>query len=163
MRAKAKAMTRIDPMKRTLLKLLGLSALTGCASAWGEGRSVSAVVINYTDRYIADVLVNGTWAGAANAYGGEGNRVEGFLAPKDLNKPVVLKVKWVVADVYDVAANKYTRLPDEPREAIVELPRPHPPNPSYLILHFYPDGHVEAELSGDRPARRIPKPPGYHR
>ena len=156
-------MTRIDPMKRALLKLFGLAALGGCASAMGEGRSVSAVVINYTDRYIADVSVNGRWAGSANAYGGEGNRVEGFLAPRETDKKVVLKVKWIVADTYDIATNKYTRKPDESRQVDVELSRPYPSNPSYLILHFFPDGHVEVELSADRPARKIPKPAGYHR
>jgi len=156
-------MVGIDPMKRTLLKLFGLAALGGCASARGEGRSVSAVVINYTDRYIADVSVNGRWAGAANAYGGEGNRVEGFLAPNDPRSYVKLKIKWVLSDVYDVATNKYTRHPELAKETEIELQQPYPSNPSYLILHFFPDDHVEAELSADRPARKIPKPAGYHR
>ncbi|WP_295003610.1 DUF3304 domain-containing protein [uncultured Dechloromonas sp.] len=150
-------------MKRTLLKLFGLAALGGCASARGEGRSVSAVVINYTDRYIADVSVNGRWAGAANAYGGEGNRVEGFLAPRETDKKVVLKVKWTVGSYYSVESNSYTRSPIQARFADVELPMPYPPESTYLILHFFPDGHVEAELSADRPARKIPKPAGYHR
>ncbi len=150
-------------MKRALLKLFGLATLSGCASARGEGRSVSAVVINYTDRYIADVSLNGTWAGAANAYGGEGNRVEGFLAPKDLNQKVVLKVKWSVGSYYSIEKNTYDRAPTEARSADVEIPGPHPLNPSYLIVHLFPDGHVEAELSSDRPIRKIPRPAGYHR
>ena len=156
-------MNSIDPMKRTLLKFIGLGTLAGCASAKAQGRSVSAIPINYTDRYIADVMIDGTWAGSANAYGGEGNRIEGFIAPTDPNKRVVLKVTWVVGSQYEVATNQYSRRPPEPREANVELPVPHPANPSYLILHFYPDGHVEAELSSDLPKRRIPRPTGYHR
>jgi len=154
---------RIDPMKRSLLKLLGLtglSALTGCASAQGEGRSVSIDQYNYTDRYIGDITVNGVWAGDVGAYRGGGDRIQGLLAPKDLNKRVVLKVKWIVADTYDVATNKYTRQPSEPREAEVELPRPYPPNPHLLVLHFYPDGHVEAELTEKGSNRRIPQPEG---
>lgn len=150
-------------MKRAMLKLLGLAALSGCASARGEGRSVSAVVINYTDRYIADVSVNGRWAGAANAYGGEGNRVEGFFAPNDQKMPLKLTIKWVLSDIYDVATNKYTRYPELAKETEIELQLPYPSNPSYLILHFFQDGHVEAELSADRPSRKIPKPAGYHR
>ena len=153
----------IDFMKRNLLKVITLGAVSACAAAEPKGRSVSTVVINYTDRYIGDVVVDGVWAGAANAYGGEGNRVQGLLAPSDPNRIAVLKVKWIVADDYDVALNKYTRRPDEPHEASVEVARPHPPNPSYLVLHFYPDGRVEAELEADRPKRRIPPPPGYHR
>lgn len=150
-------------MKRTLLKLLGLSAVAGCASALGEGRSVSILKFNYTNRYIGDVTVDGAWTGGVDAYGGGGKMAQGLLAPKDPNKRVVLKVKWIVADDYDIAANKYTRRPDESKEAIVELSRPYPLNPSYLVLHFYPNGHVEAELEPDRPKRRIPPPAGYHR
>lgn len=150
-------------MKRMLLKLFGLVALGGCASAQGEGRSVGIVNFNYTNRYIADVMVNEAWAGGVDAYGGGGKIAQGLLAPKDSNKQVVLKVTWVVADDYDVASNKYTRRADESHSANVEILRPHPANPSYLVLHFYPDGHVEAELEADRPKRRIPPPPGYHR
>ncbi len=150
-------------MKRALLKLFGLAALGGCTSARGEGRSVGTVSFNYTNRYIGDVTVNGAWAGGVDAFGGGGKIAQGLLAPKDLNKKLVLKVKWVVADDYDVATNKYTRRPDESRSADIELVGPHPSNPSYLVLHFYPDGHVEAELEADRPKRRIPPPPGYHR
>ena len=107
--------------------------------------------------------MDGVWAGAANAYGGEGNRVQGLLAPSDPNRIAVLKVKWIVADDYDVALNKYTRRPDEPHEVSIEVARPYPPNPRLLVLHFYPDGRVEAELEADLPKRRIPRPPGYHR
>jgi len=149
-------------MKRAILKLLGLAALGGCVSARGEGRSVSAVVINYTDRYIADVSVNGKWAGSANAYGGEGNRVEGFIAPSE-PKNIALKVKWDIGSYYSIENNSYTRAPIESRSADVEIIGPYPLSPSYLILHFYPDGHVEAELSAERPVRKIPKPAGYHR
>lgn len=100
--------------------------------------------------------------GGADAYG-NGGGVQGLLAPKDPNTKVVLKITWVVADDYDVATNKYTRRADELYSAEVEILRPLPFNPSYLVLHFYPDGHVEAELEPDRPKRRIPPPPGYHR
>lgn len=153
---------RIDPMKRALLKLLGLAALGGCASARGEGKSVLSFAYNYTGRYIGDITVDGSWMGGADAYG-NGGGAQGLLASKEPNKKIVLKVKWVVADDYDVASNKYIRRPDEAFSAEVELARPYPLNPSYLVLHFYPDGHVEAELEADRPKRRIPSPPGYHR
>lgn len=148
-------------MKRTLLKLLGLSALTGCASALGEGRSVSIDQYNYTNRYIGDITVNGVWAGEVGAYRGGGSRVQGLLAPQDSNKQIVLKVKWIVADIYDLATNTYTRKRDEPREAEVELPRPYPADADLLVLHFYPDGHVEAEVTGKRNNRRVPPPTGF--
>ena len=153
----------IDFMKRNLLKVLGLGAVSACAAAEPKGRSVSAVVINYTDRYIGDVVVDGVWAGAADAYSGEGNRVQGLLAPSDPNRIVVLKVKWIVSGRLDFSTNRYVELPIEEKTANVEVARPYPPNPRLLVLHFYPDGRVEAELEADLPKRRIPRPPGYHR
>ena len=152
----------IDLMKRNLIKAIGLGVVSGCAGAQTPGRSVTTLTYNYTGRYIGDVVVDGAWTGGADAYG-MGGGAQGLLAPSDPNRQVVLKVKWVVADDYDVATNAYTRRPDEQKQASVEVARPYPPNPSYLVLHFYPDGHVEAELEADRPKRRIPPPPGYHR
>jgi hypothetical protein len=153
----------IDPMKRQLLKLFGLAALSGCAQAQTKSRSVSAVVLNYTNRYIDRVFVDGVFAGIANAYGGEGSRVQGLLAPTDSNKLVKLKVTWIVADTYDIEKNKYSDMPNEHYETSVELAHPYPLNPDYLVLHFYPDGHVEAELEAGRVKWRIPRPAGYHR
>jgi hypothetical protein len=152
----------IDAMKRNLLKAMGLGAVSGCAAAAPKSRSVTTLSFNYTGRYIGDVVVDGAWAGGVDAYG-MGGGAQGLLAPSDPSRVAVLKVKWIVADDYDVASNKYSRRSDEPHEASVEVARPYPANPSYLVLHFFPDGHVEAELEADRPKRRIPPPPGYHR
>jgi hypothetical protein len=69
-----------------------------------------------------------------------------LLAPSDPSRKAVLHVRWVVADIYDVASNTYSRRPDEPRTAEVPVAWPYPASPDYLVLHFYPDGHVEAEL-----------------
>lgn len=153
----------VDFMKRNGLRLFGLGFLASCAQGQQPGRSVSIVKYNYTDRYLGDVVVDGAWAAGVDAFGGGGDRVLGIMSPSDPSRKVVLKVKWVVADVYDVALNKYSRQPDEPKSTEVLLAWPYPVNPSYLVLHFYPDGHVEAELAADRPKRRIPPPPGYHR
>lgn len=150
-------------MKRALLKLFGLAALGGCTSARGESRSISVDQYNYTDRYIGDITVNGVWAGSVGAYEGGGSRVQGLLAPRESNGKIVLKVKWIVGSYYSVENNSYTRAPAEQRSADVELPTPYPPDADLLVLHFYPDGHVEAELTGNRRNRRIPPPPGYHR
>lgn len=152
----------IDLMKRNLIKALGLDIVSGCAGAQPISRSLTTLSYNYTGRYIGDVVVDGAWTGGADAYG-MGGGAQGLLAPSDRNRQVILKVSWVVADDYDVATNTYTRRPDEQKQAVVEVARPYPKNPSYLILHFYPDGHVEAEMEADRPKRRIPPPVGYHR
>ena len=153
----------IDDMKRNWLKWLGLAALSGCAQAQPKSRSVSTVKFNYTDRYIGDVVVDGTWTGGVDAHGGGGGLAQGLLAPSDPNRKVVLKVKWRLSGLYDIASDTYSRLPVEEFAADVPVAWPYPASPSYLVLHFYPDGHVEAELEADRPQRRVPQPPGYHR
>lgn len=137
----------------------------GCAAMLSadESRAVSTVKYNYTDRYIGDVIVNGAWTGGVDAHGGGGNLAQGILAPRDRNKQHSVRVRWVVADVYDVASNTYSRRPDEHKEAEVKIAMPYPERPRYLMLHFYPDGHVEAELTERIPDRRIPQPQGYHR
>jgi hypothetical protein len=153
----------MDSMKRQLLKLFGVAALSGCAQAQTKSRSVSTVVLNYTNRYIDRVFVDGVFAGIANAYGGEGSRVQGLLAPTDPNRVAVLLISWELSGLYDVESNTYIRVPIERYQAKVEVARPFPLNPDSLVLHFYPDGHVEAELGAGRVKWRIPRPAGYHR
>ena len=152
----------IDTMKRHWLKLLGTAVMGGGAQAQPAGRAVTTVTFNYTDRYLGDITVDGAWTGGADAFG-MGGGAEGLLAPSASSRRAVLLVKWTVADTYDVPSNTYSRTPDEPRAAEVPVAWPYPASPDYLVLHFYPDGHVEAELEADRPKRRIPPPPGYHR
>lgn len=155
----------IDTMKRNWLKALGLgglAALTGCAQAQSGGRSVSTGFFNYTDRYIGDVVVDGAWIGGGDAYG-MGGYAQGLLAPSNPNRKAVLKVEWNVGSIYDVASDSYTRAEVQRHQAEVPVAWPYPKNPRLLILHFYPDGHVEAELEEDQPKRRMPQPAGYRR
>ena len=152
----------IDDMKRKLVKVLALSPVTGCASAGPKGRSVTTLTFNYTERYIGDVVVDGAWTGGANAFGMGGGAL-GLLAPSDPTRAAVLKLEWIVSGRLDFKTNRYVELPIEKKSASVEVARPYPTNPSYLVLHFYPDGHVEAELETDSPKRRIPPPAGYRR
>lgn len=155
----------IDSMKRNWLKVLGfgsLAALAGCAKAQTGGRAVSTGYFNYTNRYIGDVVIDGAWIGGGDAYG-MGGYAQGLISPADTNMKAVLKVEWIVADVYDVRTDKYTRTSDEKHTSNVPVAWPYPKNPRLLILHFYPDGHVEAELEEDQPKRRIPPPTGYQR
>lgn len=124
-------------------------------------RSISITGFNYTNRYIADVTVNGVWAGGISAYGGGGSRVEGLTAPIQATETIVLKVKWRLSGVYNLETDTYARVPSTEHEADVTLPMPAPYNPRLLVLHFYPDGRVEAELEAQNPRRRVP-PPSRH-
>lgn len=153
----------IDRMRRSGLRILGAGLLAGCAQVRPQGKSVSIVKFNYTDRYLGDVVINGAWAGGIDAYGGGGDRVQGLMAPSDPHRRVEINVQWNVGSIYNVEFNTYTRAPVVRQTAAVPVAWPYPPNPSYLVVHFYPDGRVEAELEADRPKRRIPPPAGYHR
>ena len=156
----------IDVIRRSLIKAMGPGVLGGCAVAAPQSRSVSTVKFNYTDRYIGDVVVDGAWTGGVDAFGGGSKLAQGLLAPSDSSKRAVLTVKWVVGSKYDLATNNYMReavIPREQKDASVEVARPFPANPTYLVIHFYADGHVEAELEADRPKQRIAPPKGYDR
>lgn len=140
-------------------------ALGGCSAVMSadESRAVTTVKYNYTDRYIGDVTVNGAWTGGVDAHGGGGNLAQGILAPRDKTKPHSVKVRWVVGSLYHVESDTYERRQPESKEAEVKIAMPYPEYPKYLMLHFYPDGHVEAELTERIPDRRLPQPKGYHR
>jgi hypothetical protein len=155
----------IDSMKRNWLKTFGLGGLVtlaACATAQTGGRGVSMLSFNYTNRYIGDIAVDGAWGGGADAYG-NGGAAQGLLAPSDPNKKAILKVEWNVGSTYDVASDTYTRAPIEKHTANVAVAWPYPANPRYLVLHFYPDGHIEAELEASQPKRRIAQPADYQR
>lgn len=151
-------------LRRTLLSVAALAPFLGaCAMAKPEpsSRSVTIVAFNYTNRYVADISVNGVWAGGANAFSGGGG-AEGLTAPMQATAPIVLRVQWRLSGLYNIESNTYTRLPSTSHEAEVTVAMPAPYNPRMLVLHFYPDGRVEAELEAHNPRRRIPPPQGYH-
>ncbi len=155
----------IDSMKRNWLKVLGLgglATLAGCATAQTGVRSVSTGFFNHTNRYIGNLVVDGAWIGGGDAHG-FGGYAQGLMSPSDPTRKALLKVEWDVGSFYDVPSNKYTRAPIEKHSAEVPVAWPYPKNPRLLILHFYPDGHVEAELDEDQPKRRISPPTGYQR
>lgn len=154
----------IDVMKRKLLQVLGLGMVSGCSVAQtqggGAGRSLTIVSLNYTDRYLGDIVVDGAWTGGSHAFS-NGGGAQGLLAPTDPERKVILKVQWQISGLYNIETQEYSRMPVEARSADVPVAWPYPKDPSYLVLHFFQDGRVEAELVADRPKRRIPQPPGF--
>ncbi|MCD7100157.1 hypothetical protein [Stenotrophomonas sp. MMGLT7] len=62
-------------------------------------------------------------------------------------------------------SDQYKRMPVVERSEVISLKYPYPPDPNMLLLHFYPDGHVEAELVGKQQnhweMRRLPIPEGH--
>lgn len=127
-------------------------------------RGVTITSYNYTDRALNDITVDGAWSGGADAFSMSGSAA-GLMAPEDRTKQHSVTVRWDVGSQYDLATNSYPEAapPMEPHEATVPIEFPYPEHIEYLTLHFYPDGHVEAEFSDGTPERRIPQPEGFRR
>lgn len=144
--------------------------LAGCAVALAKGRgqtkALTLFAFNYTDRGILDIRVDGMWMGDASAYVNGGGAM-GPRAPRDRTRQHSVEVEWdVSASYYDLSANKYiTDAELVSRRATVPLALPYPDDPGMLLLHFYQDGRVEAELiergSNHFDFRRIPIPEGH--
>lgn len=144
--------------------LLGLGSLlavaaSGCTSGGppAGGRRppefLTLFAFNYSDRYIHTVWVDGRWMGNVSAYT-NGGSVMGPRAPKPRDfapgETRYLRVVWELGNRYDLKTNRYEQGQKtlERHEAMVllKVPTPFPPAPSTILLHFYQDGHVEAEL-----------------
>lgn len=162
----------MDNSRRLMRIALLLMAvlLTGCAAALEKSREqtrpLTLFAFNYTDRSILDITVDGVWMGNADAYTNGGGAM-GPRAPRDLEKPHAVNVTWRVSGLYDMASDTYSRMPVEEKSARVLLKFPYPDMPGMLVLHFHPDGRVEAELIGRQDNvfdfRRVPIPEGHKR
>lgn len=152
--------------------LLAVSLLAGCAVALANNREqvrpLTLFAFNYTNRAILDITVDGMWLGSASAHTNGGTAM-GPRPPRDRNKIHSVDVSWSIsASHYDLSTNKYVEDGDlVQRQARVPLKFPYPNDPDELILHFYPDGRVEAELIGREDNafdfRRVPIPEGHRR
>ncbi len=100
---------------------------------------------NYTDLYIAAFMVNGQGGGnifvsSPTSGGGKSACCVNLWPGTEL--PTTLAIKW-------------TRDNNRWCEAEAVLKGPIPPEPQHLGIHFYPDGHIEAELSETYPQVRL--------
>ena len=101
--------------------------------------------LNYTDLYIDGFLVNGQGGGnifvsTPTSGGGKSACCVSFWPGAEL--PATLKIKW-------------TRDNNRWCEAEAVLKQFVPPNPQHLGIHFYPDGHIEAEITEEFPPLRL--------
>ena len=100
---------------------------------------------NYTDLYIDGFLVNGQGGGnifvsSPTSGGGKSACCVVFSPGEEL--PATLTVKW-------------TRDNKRWCEAEAALKPSIPANPQHLGVHFYPDGHIEAEITENDPELRL--------
>jgi hypothetical protein len=132
-----------------LCLILSLSVLAGCATT---SANLTVVVYNYWPRAIADVSINGQYAGGSfGAYGpgGTGGKMVAGV-------PITVgeqKIEWLLD-----GGEKQSRLGEKITATTVlkEIPK----DATVFAIHIYPDETVFVET-----ARRLPgeKPPGHTR
>lgn len=151
-----------------VLLLVGVACSTSAASVAGKKSPyLSLFAFNYSDRYVADIVVDGRWMGGADPFTNSGSAM-GPKAPRGMGS-LELDVSWGDGGAYDLQTRSYREgtMRSGRSRASVTVRKPYPSDPSELILHFYQDGHVEAQFlgrGGDRWAlRRVPIPPGHPR
>jgi len=153
----------LPSVARGRLLLVGLSMLVACNKPKTEEKpgaqpaqaeeapvitqSVSLEIdgFNYTDLYIDSFEVNGQGGGnlfvsSPTSGGGGGVCCVSFNPGTKL--PLQLRIKW-------------TRDRKRWCEKEALLTGPVPANPRYLGVHFYPDGHIEAEITENDPEPRL--------
>ena len=145
------------------LLLGGLCLLAACTQPKSEAKSGgqparadSAPVItqrasleingyNYTDLYIDSFEVNGQGGGnlfVSNPTSGGGGGVCCVSLRPGTRLPIPLTIKW-------------TRDGERWCEKEAQLTGPVPANPRHLGVHFFPDGHIEAEVTENSPEVRL--------
>ncbi|MET3449114.1 DUF3304 domain-containing protein [Ralstonia sp. 1138] len=138
------------------LGLLIFASLSGCAKE--EPYMLAIIGYNYTDRAIAFFGVNGQ--GGSNVElstptAGGGKESCCVVMRKGTKTPFKVEVMYEMDALESYPPRKIIEPPGPYLTRQVEVTGPVPPDPSYLEIHFYPDGHIEAALSG----RDGPSPP----
>ncbi|NLP62561.1 DUF3304 domain-containing protein [Paraburkholderia sacchari] len=137
------------------LFLLALLLLQGCKK---EPYMLGLVGYNYTDRAISDFSVNGQWGAnlvLSTPTSGGGSTMCCVVMSRDTKTPFWVDVEYKMSALESYPPRKIIEPSAPYRKAKVQVTGPVPADPSYLEIHFYPDGHIEAALSG----RDGPSPP----
>jgi hypothetical protein len=119
---------------------------------------LAIVGYNYTDRAIADFSVNGQ--GGSNVElstlgAGGGKESCCVVMSRDVKVPFWIEIKYQM-DALEAYPPRRTIEPSDPyKTEKIEVEGPVPSDPWYLEIHFYPNGHIEAAVSG----RDGPSPP----
>lgn len=131
------------------------------ATPTGITVDLTIVGFNYTDRDINEFFVDGTGGGnlsVSSASGGGGGSVccssytAGTAAPE-------IKVRWqsdacTYNSRYDEDGTEFNDIFSIYKTAAVKA-APVSPNPKYMEIHIFPDGHVEAAITGELSSPRL--------
>ncbi|HKR42622.1 MAG TPA: DUF3304 domain-containing protein [Paraburkholderia sp.] len=132
--------------------VIALSALglTGCKKPPYE---VELVGYDYTDRALLDFSVNGISGGnvfLSTKTSGGGKYACCLLLDRSVHLPHEIEVGYMREALVAYPSDRILQPADTDRvEKRVQLHGPMPDKPAYLEVHFYPDGHIDASLSGE--------------
>jgi hypothetical protein len=123
----------------------------------GKTVKVDIVGYNYTDHYIESFSVNGYGGGhiaLSSPTSGGGGEYCCFYYIEGIGFPYEVEVEWGSSDRWGPT-----------QKAKVRIPQPKLANPHMLEIHFYPDGHLEAELTDwySDPRLKLTRKNDYHR
>jgi hypothetical protein len=128
--------------------LLTLVSLLGCAK---EPYMLGIMGYNYTDRAIADFAVNGA-AGSnvelSTPTAGGGKMSCCVVLARNAKAPFWIDVEYQMDALESYPPRKLIEPAGHYIKARVQVKGPIPSDPSYLEVHFYPDHHIEATISG---------------
>ncbi|MBR8058042.1 DUF3304 domain-containing protein [Burkholderia dolosa] len=143
------------PLKKmirwTPIAVIGLLAIMGLSGCKQEPYMLGIVGYNYTDRAVANFGVNGQGGGnieLSTPTAGGGGTSCCVVMSRSTKTPFWVDVKYKMSALESYPPRKVIEPSGPYKEARVEVKGPIPPDPSYLEVHFYPDGHIEAAISG---------------
>jgi hypothetical protein len=131
-----------------VLGALAVASLSGCRE---QPYMLGIIGYNYTDRAVADFAVNeqgGSNLELSTPTTGGGKMSCCVVMDRSTKTPFWVNVKYQM-DALETYLPRRIIEPSTPyRETRVEVKGPIPPDPSYVEIHFYPDGHIEGAISG---------------
>jgi hypothetical protein len=142
-------------VKKTIrLGLVAVASLLTIVSLWGcekEPYALAVVGYNYTDRAIADFSVNRQWGGnvvLSTPTSGGGGTMCCVVMSRRTETPFWVDVEYQMDALESYPPRKMIEPAGKYVKERVEVKGPIPPDPGYLEIHFYPDHHIEAAISG---------------
>jgi hypothetical protein len=131
-----------------LVSVFAIGGLAGCRQ---EPYSLAIVGYDYTDRAVADFSVNDAWGAnvsVSTPTSGGGKIICCVAMSRSTKTPFWVDVEYQMDALENYSPRKVIEPSGPYRKARVEVKGPIPPDPSYLEIHFYPDGHLEGAISG---------------
>ncbi|WP_169708645.1 DUF3304 domain-containing protein [Trinickia terrae] len=130
---------------------LGLCAVVALSSRAKEPHELAIVGYDYTDRAISEFSVNDAWAGnleLSTPTNGGGSSVCCVTLARSTKTPFWITVRYRKDALESYPPRKIVEPAGGYIDAKVEVKGSIPDDASYLEIHFFPDGHLEAAISG---------------